>query len=135
MAAILTGILESARRVGTAQAVLHLAKNGDELLKYQTESDLINQCIRGEFMALVVFKNSIHPPSNGDTPARAVMLRLIDMALHIESWTLGDACAWFAGELEGYHYTAYFKPSSPGYKMGYVRITMDEIGHRCGDCT
>ena len=134
MASTRTGSRESARRIGTAQAVLHLAKNGDEILKYQTESDLINQCIRNEFMSLVAFKNSIHPPSNGDTKPRSIMVQLIDKALHIEAWTLGEACAWFTGELEGYHYTAYFRTTNSGCKMGGVRISMDEIGHTCLDC-
>jgi hypothetical protein len=135
MASTLIGILSSAERIGKAQAVLEFAKAGDELRTYTTEEAVTQQCIRNSFMDLVVFKNVIHPPSQGDCKARDVMLQLIDWALHIESWTLGQDCAWFTGELEGYHYTAYFKASSPGYKMGYVRISMDEIAHKCLDCT
>jgi hypothetical protein len=134
MASTLIGILSSAERIGKAQAALFLAKNGDEILTNQTEDSVVNQCIRNEFMSLVTFKNVIHPPSQGASKAGDLMLQLINRALRIESWTLGQDCAWFTGELEGYHYTAYFK-AGLGPKMGCVRIAMDEIAHSCLDCS
>jgi hypothetical protein len=130
MAATLTGILASAERIGKATAALLLAKNGEEILKYQTEESLVQQCIRNEFQTLVTTKYNCHTATSHD-----ILLQLTNDALRIESWTLGAECAWFVGELNGNHYSVYFKPSRGCAKLGYLRITVDEIGHQCLDCT
>lgn len=141
MSSILTGILTSAERIGKAQASLLLAKNGEEILKYQTEASLVEQCVRNSFMELVTFKSAAHPVASPQyDPSKTelqncIMLQLITKAMALDSWTFGDKCAWLSGELYGYHYSAYFKPTSSGHKMGYVRITIDEIAHQCNDCS
>jgi hypothetical protein len=138
MQSTLTGILESAERIGKAQAALELAKDA-EFLKYTTEEAVTKQCIRNSFYEMVQVRYCMHPvASQMYEPTKHafyndLMLTLIDKALQIDSWTFGDACAWFSGETEGYHYNAFFKAGAT--KPGFLRITVDEIAHTCRDCS
>lgn len=128
MSSTLLGILASAERIGRINSSLTLAQNA-EALQYEPEADITTRCIRNEFMTLVRVKYVTHSPVPHD-----LLLRLTNQCLRPESWTHGAQCSWFIGELNGYHYTALFKPS-PGPKLGTVRLTVDDLTHTCQDCS
>lgn len=130
MSSTLTSIVSQAETIGKLQSALTLAKNGEEVLKYETEESITTRCIRNEFMERVKIKYNAHPNVPHD-----IMLQLTDKCLIAGSWTHGTNCAWFTGELGNYYYNAFFRPMHGTPKLGVIRLTVDEISHQCLDCS
>jgi hypothetical protein len=131
MSSTLISILASAERFGKVQASLVPANDGEEPIP-----NLVNQCIRNELINMVTFQSVIQPsgydPSRSELQRTAIS-RIIDDSTKLESWTLGKDCAWFSGERDGYHYSVFFKKLN-GPKLGYIRITLDEVEARPCNC-